>query len=259
MSRETRRDGLWPSTRKDGFQPSGERKWTTRRHPSSRHRFRQITFIQQILTCAQSCLHRVAANIANTVGKVIRISNQAVKVTPLPQFARAFEVKVDLLRRKAFPTMQQLFQGPLWMRHHQQMHMIGHHDPRDLAASLTIEMSQCVSHNPSTDRLTEDAFAMAGIQPALHLLRKAFIVFLFLFRRVWRWIPFQPRGTLRLPLITKLPRHRVGQTKCDEVSCSRLLPMRQTVECLRNLGVRIEKLHARKDGLWPFFVQPQPL
>ncbi len=256
MSSETRSDGLGPSTRKDGFQPSGERRKTARSHRSLlRHRLRQITFIQQIFALAQPCLHRIAANVAHAVRKVIGIANQAVKITPLPQFARAFQVKIDLLRRETFPTMQQLFQGPLWMRHHQPMHMIGHHHPRDLAASLALEMSQCVSHNSSTDRLTEGAFAMACTQPALHLLRKAFM--LFFFRRVWQWIPFQPRSTLCLPLITQLPRHRVGQTKGDEVSRTRLLPMRQTVECLLNLRVRIEKLHARKDGLWPSIIQPQ--
>jgi hypothetical protein len=33
--------------------------------------------------------------------------------------------------------------------------------------------------------------------------------------------------------------------------------MRQAVERLFNLRVRIEKLHARNDGLWPSNIQPQ--
>lgn len=259
MFSETRKDGLWPSTRKDGFQPSGENQTTARSHHSlsfSRHRLRQLAFIQQIFTFAQPRLHRIAANVAHAVGKVIGIANQAVKVTPLPQFARAFQVKVDLLRRETFPTMQQIFQRPLWMRHHQQMHMVGHHDPRDLAAPLAIEISQRIAHDPGADRLTEDAFAMTRIQPALHLLRESFVVFLFLIGRVRRRIPFQPRSTLRLPLITKLLRYRVSQTKSDEVSRFLLLPVWEAVECLLNFRVRIKELHARNDGLWPSNIQP---
>jgi len=257
MSSETRSDGLWPSTISDGIQPASERKRTAGGHSSLlRHRLCQITFIQQKLPLAQPRLHRIAANVAHAVGKVIGIANQAVKVTPLPQFSRAFQVKINLLGRETFPTMQQLFQCPLGMRHHEQMHMIGHHDPRDLSAPLAFEVSQRISYDPGAGRLTPDAFAMARIQPALHLLREAFVVFRLLFRCVRRRIPLQPHFALRLPLITKSLGHRVGQTKSDKVSRSRLLPMRQPVECLLNLRIRIEKLHTRNDGLWPSNTQP---
>lgn len=262
MSRETRKDGLWPSLHLRRTAERNPRLWTARGHPSlfsSRHRFRHSTFIKQKLPLVQPWLHRITANVAHAVRKVIGITNQAVKVTPLPQLAGSIEVIVDLLCAEPFPTMQQLFQCPLWMRHHQHMHMIGHHNPRDLAASLAVKMSQRISHNLGAVRLTENAFAMARIQPALHLLRKAFMVLHLLLGRVRRRIPFQPRSTLRFPLVTKLLWHGVRETIGNEVSRACLLPVRQPMECLLNLRVRIEKLHTRKDDLRPSFVQPQPL
>ena len=258
MFSDSRNDGLWPSAVFGGTTECRPSLRTSRGHRSlwPRHCLRQITFKQQIFTIAQPWLCRVAANVAHAVCKVIRIPNQAVKVTPLPQFARAFQVKIDLPRRETFPAMQQFFQRPLGMRHHQQMHMIGHHDPGNLAASHTVEMAKRLSHDTSAGRLTEDAFAVTRIQPALHLLRKSFMIFHLLLGRVqWR-IPFQPHFTLRLPLITKLLRHRVGQAKGDKIGRSLLLPVRQAVECLLNLRVRIEKLHTRKNGLRAFIIQP---
>ena len=258
MSSKTRKDGLWPSTRSDGFQASCESGRTARGHRSlsSPNRFCHLAFVQQIFTLAKARLGRIAADVTHAVDKVTRIPDQTVKIAPLPQFARALEVKVHLPRCESFPAMQQVFQRPIWMRHHQHMNMIWHHDPRNLGASRAVEMSQRIAHDEGAGRLSKDTFAIARIQSPLHLLRKAFVVFHFLLRCVRRWIPLQPDRPFRFPLITKLPRHRVRQTEGDEVSCSLSLPVRQAVECLLNLRVRIEELHSRNDDLWPPNIQP---
>ena len=246
------------AARGDGLRPSFASEWTDGGHPSlpSCHCLRRITLIQQIFPLAQSRLRRISTNIAHAVAKMIRITNQAVEIAPLPQFTRAMQMKINLPRRETFPALQQFFQRPFGMSHHQHMHMIGHHDPRNLAASSAVEMPQCISHNLGADRLFKNAFSVARIQPALHRLREPFMVFLFLLGRVRGRIALHPDRSFRFPFITKVSRHGVRQTKGDEVGRALLLPVRQAVQCLFNLCARIEEFHARNDGLRPSIIQP---
>jgi len=98
MCSDARRDGLWPSTRNHGCDQVCKIHWTARGHPSlfslfsllqSRHGFRQLALVQKVFTVAQSCLFRIAADVAHAIGKVIRIADQSIE-TNGHKVSRAF-------------------------------------------------------------------------------------------------------------------------------------------------------------------------
>src|SRR5437870_5161457 len=51
----------------------------------------------------------------------------------------------------------------------------------------------------------------------------------------------QPCFAFRLPLSAQIMRHGIGKSKCNEIHCALLLPMRQAIRSKTHLCVRIEE------------------
>jgi len=83
---------------------------------------------------------------------------------------------------------------------------------------------------------------VAGIEPAFDGTRKTLVIFALNVVGPGFRMGSEPRFSVVLPLIAQMYRNRVSKSECDEVNSPLLLPMRQMVFRMPNVGIRIEEL-----------------
>src|SRR5713101_2385906 len=88
---------------------------------------------------------------------------------------------------------------------------------------------------------SQNARAVTCIKPALDGDRESLVIFEFGLSAPRLKMQTQPGFTLRFPLIAQTLRDRIGQSKCDEINCALLLPMRQAIHRETNLAIWVEE------------------
>ncbi len=123
----------------------------------------------------------------------------------------------------------------------ERVNVIGHDDRRDERKTFAIEMAQRVIDDCCVFALSQNARTVPSVEPALDRSGEALMVLLFGLRSPGLRMKPQPDFTFILPLLAQMSGNRIGQSKCDEVSPTLLLPVWQQVLCKPNLFVRIKE------------------
>lgn len=119
--------------------------------------------------------------------------------------------------------------------------MIWHYHPGELRIAFAVEMLEGVTDNAGAFRATENAGAMTGIEPLLDRAGETLVILTFRLARPWLRMQAQPCVALILPLLEEMTRHGVGEAESDEINGAFLLPMRQAIFGMADIGIRIEE------------------
>ena len=122
------------------------------------------------------------------------------------------------------------------------MHVIRHHHPSDLRDSVTIKVTQRFRNNCRAVVTSQNTRAVTRIKPALNRTRETLVVLTFDFGIPWWRMKSEPRFAIRLPLLTEMLRHGVGKPECNEINCSFLLPVWETIRRKTDVVVWIKEL-----------------
>src|SRR6266581_893293 len=85
-----------------------------------------------------------------------------------------------------------------WLDNH--MNVIGHNDEYVEHVPLKVEVPQRINHDLRNIWLLQKALAISLIKPALSLLLKTFLIFVFRSRIPRFWMEFPPRFQVFFPL-----------------------------------------------------------
>ncbi len=90
------------------------------------HCFREGALPKRELVRLEMCLGGVSPDVSDDVLEVFAIANEAVEVVVLPELALKTKFFMDHARRASFPGEEHFFEQPVWVQHHEHMHVIRH-------------------------------------------------------------------------------------------------------------------------------------
>jgi hypothetical protein len=82
---------------------------------------------------------------------------------------------------------------------------------------------------------------MTCIEPAFDRAGKAYVIFSLRRTVPWLWVEANPSGAVAFPFRAQRFWESVSKSKGNKVDCTVLLPMRQSIRRLSDIGIRIEK------------------
>src|SRR4051812_19367038 len=132
------------------------------------------------------------------------------------------------------------------------MNVIRHNNGRNHGHALAVEVSEGFCHDLCALRLSQETGAVSRIEPPFHGPGKSPMIFELDFQIPRLGMQTEPRFTFVLPSTKQLGRHRIRETKRNEINCAFLLPMRQTISRVLDFGVWIEEaqlVHLGENGL----------
>jgi hypothetical protein len=176
--------------------------------------------MERIFASRQLRLHGIALNISRAVPKMIPISNQAVKIVPLPKGRFVHRSTQNLsrrARRRSFPDFQQIGQFKAFSNGEEEVRVVRHQDPGMLPIALAVKSIEDGCHRGADARRAKQALSVMLVEAPFNPAREARKVFLLLFDRPRLGIPTEPLFPFFFPLVRQTSRKSVCETKCDKV------------------------------------------
>jgi hypothetical protein len=175
---------------------------------------------------------------------MLEATNEPIKVIGLPEGIRGAETGfVDETARNAFPALERIGEGFAVAEGEEHVDVIGHDGVAPEVVALAVEVMQAVGDDLSETWITQGAGAVRGVEVFVELVGELAVVASF-GDVVPRWRIRSEEGVAgEKPVIEEFTRQRVGKAEGDEESHLTLLPMRQLVDRLFDVSLRIEELH----------------
>jgi len=117
---------------------------------------------------AQASAERVVDRVGYATRMVILIPDQMIIGFALPELTGAAQHFVGFLCGERFPTVQHAAQRFRRARPYDDMHVIGHDNPRSKFVTLAVKKLERISHELSDFRLPKETVAVAGVEVCVH-------------------------------------------------------------------------------------------
>ena len=116
----------------------------------------------------QSCCHWVPFDVVSHFLVMRFIPNVTIPIIVLPQLAASPQDTIDAACGAALPALQKFGHGFL-PDFHEEMDVVGHHNPRKHAVILTVEVKPVLFDDARGFRVTQFAVAEASVEILLDL------------------------------------------------------------------------------------------
>src|SRR6266516_1150575 len=181
---------------------------------------------------AQASADRVVDRVGHATRMVVVIPYQMVIRFALPELTRTAQHFVGFLRGERFPTVQHAAQRFRRARPDDDMHVIGHDNPRSQFVTLAVKKLQRISHELSDFRLPKETVAVAGVEVSVDAGRIPTEQFLLLLpgeRTFGGERVLEDLFAFLLEAAKHLARKRARETESDEIRTAFALQVRQMV------------------------------